>query len=326
MELSPNDQLHGFTVLTREELPEIDGTAYALSHRKSGARLLYLANDDANKAFSIAFKTPPADDTGVFHILEHSVLCGSDKFPVKEPFVDLLKSSMQTFLNAMTFPDKTLYPVASTNDQDLLNLADVYLDAVLHPAIYHKRAIFEQEGWHYELAADAEADEGDSIAGDVVAATEAEDGQARARAQRRGVQRDEGRALRRELRALRRAAGGAVPRHGLSLRVGRHAALHPRFDLRAVPGRAPRATTGWTTATSRCTATWTLTGCWRSWTGSTSPPWPTRKPPAPPRAPRPASRRSNRTRWRPRRPWWPRTWCATWTRRPRTPAQAWATS
>ena len=178
MELSPNDQLHGFTVLTREELPEIDGTAYVLSHRKSGARLLYLANDDANKAFSIAFKTPPADDTGVFHILEHSVLCGSDKFPVKEPFVDLLKSSMQTFLNAMTFPDKTLYPVASTNDQDLLNLADVYLDAVLHPAIYHKRAIFEQEGWHYELAADAEADEGDSIAGDLVAATEAEDGQA----------------------------------------------------------------------------------------------------------------------------------------------------
>ena len=91
MELSPNDQLHGFTVLTREELPEIDGTAYVLSHRKSGARLLYLANDDANKAFSIAFKTPPADDTGVFHILEHSVLCGSDKFPVKEPFVDLLE-------------------------------------------------------------------------------------------------------------------------------------------------------------------------------------------------------------------------------------------
>ena len=110
MELSPNDQLHGFTVLTREELPEIDGTAYVLSHRKSGARLLYLANDDANKAFSIAFKTPPADDTGVFHILEHSVLCGSDKFPVKEPFVDLLKSSMQTFLNAMTFPDKTSTP------------------------------------------------------------------------------------------------------------------------------------------------------------------------------------------------------------------------
>ena len=136
MDLAPEQKLHGFTVRTREELPEIDGTAYVLDHDKSGAQLLYLRNDDNNKAFSIAFKTPPADDTGVFHILEHSVLCGSDKFPVKEPFVDLLKSSMQTFLNAMTFPDKTMYPVASTNDQDLLNLADVYLDAVLHPAIY----------------------------------------------------------------------------------------------------------------------------------------------------------------------------------------------
>ena len=124
MDLAPEQKLHGFTVRTREELPEIDGTAYVLDHDKSGAQLLYLRNDDNNKAFSIAFKTPPADDTGVFHILEHSVLCGSDKFPVKEPFVDLLKSSMQTFLNAMTFPDKTMYPVASTNDQDLLNLAD----------------------------------------------------------------------------------------------------------------------------------------------------------------------------------------------------------
>ena len=104
MDLAPEQKLHGFTVRTREELPEIDGTAYVLDHDKSGAQLLYLRNDDNNKAFSIAFKTPPADDTGVFHILEHSVLCGSDKFPVKEPFVDLLKSSMQTFLNAMTFP------------------------------------------------------------------------------------------------------------------------------------------------------------------------------------------------------------------------------
>ena len=178
MELEIDDRLHGFTVLAREDLPEIDGTAYTLAHRKSGARLLYLANDDANKAFSIAFKTPPADDTGVFHILEHSVLCGSDKFPVKEPFVDLLKSSMQTFLNAMTFPDKTMYPVASTNEQDLLNLMDVYLDAVLHPAIYRKPAIFEQEGWHYELASDTEADEGDSVAGEMVASAEAQDGSA----------------------------------------------------------------------------------------------------------------------------------------------------
>lgn len=143
--------ISGFTVTSKKTLVELDADAYVLHHRASGARLLYLACEDENKAFSIAFKTPPADDTGVFHILEHSVLCGSAKFPVKEPFVDLIKSSMQTFLNAMTYPDKTVYPVASTNEQDLLNLMDVYMDAVLNPAIYTKRAIFEQEGWHYEL-------------------------------------------------------------------------------------------------------------------------------------------------------------------------------
>ena len=148
MDLVQGQNLHGFTVLTAEPLPEIDGTAYTLLHNVSGAKLLYLQNDDDNKAFSIAFRTPPANDTGVFHILEHSVLCGSEKFPVKEPFVNLLKTSMQTFLNAMTFGDKTLYPVASTNDQDLMNLADVYMDAVLHPDIYRKRQVFEQEGWH----------------------------------------------------------------------------------------------------------------------------------------------------------------------------------
>ena len=141
----------GFTVERTRPLADIDADGYVLRHAATGARLLYLACDDENKAFAIAFKTPPANDTGVFHILEHSVLCGSDKVPVKEPFVDLIKSSMQTFLNAMTYPDKTVYPVASTNEQDLLNLMDVYLDAVLHPAIYTKRAIFEQEGWHYEL-------------------------------------------------------------------------------------------------------------------------------------------------------------------------------
>ncbi len=159
MKLSPGQTLHGFTVLTAEELPEIDGCAYTLAHDASKAKLLYLANDDDNKAFSIAFKTPPADDTGVFHILEHSVLCGSEKFPVKEPFVNLLKTSMQTFLNAMTFGDKTMYPVASTNDQDLINLTDVYMDAVLHPDIYRIRQIFEQEGWHIEL------DEGEGVDG-----------------------------------------------------------------------------------------------------------------------------------------------------------------
>ena len=162
MDLVQGQNLHGFTVLTAEPLPEIDGTAYTLLHNISGAKLLYLQNDDDNKAFSIAFRTPPADDTGVFHILEHSVLCGSEKFPVKEPFVNLLKTSMQTFLNAMTFGDKTLYPVASTNDQDLMNLADVYMDAVLHPDIYRKRQVFEQEGWHYELVAADEADEGEA--------------------------------------------------------------------------------------------------------------------------------------------------------------------
>lgn len=151
---------HGFGSVRSESLPEIDGFAHVARHEKSGARLLFLENEDENKAFSISFKTPPADDTGVFHILEHSVLCGSDKFPVKEPFVNLLKTSMQTFLNALTFPDKTMYPVASTNEQDLLNLMDVYMDAVLHPAIYEKRAVFEQEGWHYELEeADGETPE-----------------------------------------------------------------------------------------------------------------------------------------------------------------------
>ena len=143
--LLPGAKAYGFTVETHENLPEIDGTATLMRH-ESGARLLYLANDDNDKAFSIGFKTPPVNDTGVFHILEHSVLCGSDKFPVKEPFVNLLKSSMQTFLNAMTFADKTVYPVSSTNEKDLMNLMDVYLDAVLHPAIYKRKEIFEQEG------------------------------------------------------------------------------------------------------------------------------------------------------------------------------------
>lgn len=149
--LVPGTTCHGFAVERCETVPELDSDAYVLRHTVSGARLLYLACDDENKAFAIGFKTPPADSTGVFHILEHSVLCGSAKFPVKEPFVDLIKSSMQTFLNAMTYPDKTIYPVATTNEQDLYNLMDVYLDAVFNPAIYTKPTIFEQEGWHYEL-------------------------------------------------------------------------------------------------------------------------------------------------------------------------------
>ncbi len=153
-ELAPGTTHEGFTVTSVEPVAELSGTAYLMRHDATGARLLWLACPDTNKAFSIAFKTPPADDTGTFHILEHSVLCGSDSYPVKEPFVNLLKTSMQTFLNALTYPDKTIYPVASTNTADLENLMGVYLDAVLHPAIYHRPRIFEQEGWHYEMADD----------------------------------------------------------------------------------------------------------------------------------------------------------------------------
>ncbi len=144
----------GFTVTNVEPLPELGGCAYVFVHEASGARAMWLALPDNNKSFAIAFKTAPVNDTGVFHILEHSVLCGSERFPVKEPFVNLLKTSMQTFLNALTFPDKTMYPVASTNTADLENLMDVYLDAVLHPAIYQRPRIFEQEGWHLELTED----------------------------------------------------------------------------------------------------------------------------------------------------------------------------
>lgn len=147
---------HGFTAVKSEPVSEVEGMVHLMHHTASGARLMFIENDDANKAFSITFKTPAADDTGVFHILEHSVLCGSEKFPVKEPFVNLLKTSMQTFLNAMTFPDKTMYPVASTNEQDLVNLMDVYLDAVFHPDIYRRPVIFQQEGWHRELEGEGE--------------------------------------------------------------------------------------------------------------------------------------------------------------------------
>ncbi|MDO4538426.1 MAG: insulinase family protein [Coriobacteriales bacterium] len=152
--LSVGTSLAGFVVTEVLPLPEISGYAHVMRHEATGARTLWVATDDENKSFAIAFKTAPANDKGVFHILEHSVLCGSDRFPVKEPFVNLLKTSMQTFLNALTFADKTMYPVASTNTADLENLMDVYLDAVLHPAIYHRPRIFEQEGWHYEIGED----------------------------------------------------------------------------------------------------------------------------------------------------------------------------
>ncbi len=139
---------HGFTLDSIDPIDELSMQAYRFTHVKSGAQLLWLSCKDTNRAFCISFKTLPEDSTGVFHILEHSVLCGSQKYPLREPFVDLLKGSLQTFLNAMTFPDKTMYPVASTNESDFVNLMDVYMDAVLNPRIYSKEEIFMQEGWH----------------------------------------------------------------------------------------------------------------------------------------------------------------------------------
>ncbi len=145
-----NDKIHGFTVESERALPEVSGRMFLLSHEKSGAKLAFLARPDKNKTFSIAFRTIPEDDTGVFHILEHSVLCGSDKYPVKEPFVELLKGSLNTFLNALTYQDRTVYPVSSRNDKDFLNLINVYLDAVFYPAAAKNPNVFRQEGWHYE--------------------------------------------------------------------------------------------------------------------------------------------------------------------------------
>ncbi len=142
---------HGFTLESAREVPEIQSAVRFYRHDVTGARLMSVIAPDENKVFGIAFRTPPRDSTGVAHILEHSVLCGSEKYPVKEPFVELLKGSLQTFLNAFTYPDKTCYPVASANLQDFYNLIDVYLDAVFHPRISEN--ILRQEGWHYELDA-----------------------------------------------------------------------------------------------------------------------------------------------------------------------------
>ena len=148
--------VHGFRLIRSEEVKEAEGTAYTFVHEKTGARLFFLETADDNKVFSISFRTPPVDDTGVAHIVEHSVLCGSRKYPLKEPFVELVKGSLNTFLNAMTFPDKTMYPVASRNARDFQNLMDVYLDAVFYPSMRTNPQVLMQEGWHYELE-DADA-------------------------------------------------------------------------------------------------------------------------------------------------------------------------
>lgn len=141
----------GFKLLEIRKLDDIRSDGFLLEHVKSGARLLYISNDDDNKVFYIAFRTPSNDSTGVAHILEHSVLCGSRKYKAKEPFVELLKGSLNTYLNAMTYPDKTIYPIASRNDKDFKNLMDVYMDAVFYPVIYDRPEVFLQEGWHYGL-------------------------------------------------------------------------------------------------------------------------------------------------------------------------------
>ena len=146
-----NKVYSGFRLDRIERIDEINGTAYEMKHEKSGARLIYIDSPDSNKVFNIAFRTTPHNSTGVANIMEHSVLCGSRKFPLKEPFVELVKGSLNTFLNAMTYPDKTMYPVASKNDKDFHNLMDVYLDAVFYPRVREDAEIVMQEGWHYEL-------------------------------------------------------------------------------------------------------------------------------------------------------------------------------
>ena len=143
--------LNQYEIIKDEDLQDVKCHGYLLKHKKSGARLVLMEADDDNKVFSVGFRTPPEDSTGLPHILEHSVLCGSDHFPVKDPFVELVKGSLNTFLNAMTYPDKTMYPVASCNDKDFQNLMHVYMDAVFHPNIYKHEEIFRQEGWSYKL-------------------------------------------------------------------------------------------------------------------------------------------------------------------------------
>lgn len=151
MKLDTTKSYSGFKIKEVAYIEELQSDAYLMEHEYSGARLLYLGNNDDNKVFSISFRTPPYDDTGVAHVLEHSVLCGSRKYRLKEPFVELVKGSMNTFLNAMTYPDKTMYPVASRNAKDFQNLMDVYLDAVFYPLIYDNPYTLLQEGWHYNI-------------------------------------------------------------------------------------------------------------------------------------------------------------------------------
>ena len=150
--MSLKEKVLQFYKIEEERFSEdLHATLYRMTHKGSGARIAVISNDDENKVFYVGFRTPPADSTGVPHILEHSVLCGSKHFPVKDPFIELAKGSLNTFLNALTYPDRTLYPIASCNDQDFQNLMHIYLDAVFYPNIYQEKKVFQKEGWHYEL-------------------------------------------------------------------------------------------------------------------------------------------------------------------------------
>ena len=148
------ENLSAYEIVEKRHIDDLNSDSYLMRHKKTGARVAILSNDEENKVFAIGFRTPPKDSTGVAHIIEHTVLCGSEKYPIKDPFLELAKGSLNTFLNAMTFPDKTVYPVASCNDADFQNLMDVYLDAVFYPNIYKTDKIFSQEGWHYEMEND----------------------------------------------------------------------------------------------------------------------------------------------------------------------------
>ena len=144
-------KVKGYTLLNTEYIKEIDSNVHLYEHDCTKAKILYMQSEDPHKTFGIAFRTPPHDSTGVAHIIEHSVLCGSRKFPLKDPFIELSKGSLNTYLNAMTYPDKTIYPISSQNDADFHNLMDVYLDAVFFPNIYKNDYILMQEGWRYHL-------------------------------------------------------------------------------------------------------------------------------------------------------------------------------
>ena len=149
--------MKNYELIETRRIDELSTDACIYRHTKSGARIFTMKNTDDNKVFSIAFRTPAEDSTGVAHITEHSVLCGSAKFPLKDPFVELAKGSLNTFLNAMTYPDKTVYPVASRNEKDFEHLMDVYLDAVFHPNCVEDPRILQQEGWHYEMMDEQDA-------------------------------------------------------------------------------------------------------------------------------------------------------------------------